>query len=90
MTTERSDQIGIDEIKRRVDESLDKVLAEIEALPELQRPTTVRQIAKYVGRDIDENVAAAVFREGLVRIVRRLMRVRNKAKQSRRAKGKGK
>ena len=81
-----SDQIGLNELKRRVGEALEKIMAEIEALPESERPTTTRQIAEYVGRELDEETVAAVFREGLLRIVRRLNRKRNqrlnKAKQA--------
>jgi hypothetical protein len=73
-----SDQIGIDEIKRRVDAAIGDIF--------IQRPAdaewpSVREVARLIAEQFDEDVVGAIYREGLIRIVRRVMRARNKAKQ---------
>ena len=78
-----SDQIGLEEIKRRVDAAVGETLAAGD--PAAGWPS-VRDMARLVQPQLDADVLLAVQREGLVRFVRRVMRMknaqRNKAKQA--------
>lgn len=82
----RSDLIGLKEIKRRVDVAVGEMLAA--GSPDNQWPSG-REMARLVEPRLDPDVLKAIERKGLVRFVRRILRTknaqRNKAKQ---AKGK--
>jgi len=87
----QSDQIGIEEIKRRVEAAVDAALESYGSGPCGQKRTwTMRELAAILANTgkIDQELAGAVQREGLVRIVRRIMRAKNKAKQGAKTKAK--
>jgi len=80
----QSDQIGVEEIRRRVAAAI----IDVETLPLLQteppadgkRPS-VRDLARLVRPRLDADVLKAIEREGLIRFVRRVQRLnRNRPK----------
>jgi len=85
----RSDQIGVEEIRRRVDAAI----IEVETLPIQTGPPAdgkrpgVRDLARLVKPRLDADCLEAIQREGLVRFVRRVQRLKrnrpNKIKQAR-------
>jgi hypothetical protein len=86
-----SDQLGLDEIKRRVGAAIEKVIATCGEGPcSSSRTWTMRELTVMVAREMDKSLADAIFRQGLVRLVRRMMRMRNrrrnKVKQAKGAK----
>jgi hypothetical protein len=75
-----SEEMGLEEIKRRVDSAIETVLS--------KRPTDagwpkVRETARAVAIEIylrkDGDVVEAVYFQGLLGIVRRMLRLRNRA-----------
>jgi hypothetical protein len=59
-----SDQIGLEEIKRRVDAAIDRMDLEQVSLLEGQRPS-VRRVAGILKSLLDPDVREAIEREGL-------------------------
>jgi len=74
----RSDQIGVEEIRRRVDAAI----IDIETLPLLSDPPAdgkrpgIRDLARLVRPRLDADCLEAIGREGLVRFVRRVQRLK--------------
>lgn len=69
-----SDQIGVEEIRRRVAAAISTV--DKLALPADGKQPTVRELAMLVRERLDDDTLDAIQREGLVRIVRRVRRLK--------------
>ena len=86
----RSDQIGVEEIRRRGAAAI----IDVETLPLLAeeppadgKPPGVRDLARLVRPRLDADVLEAIQREGLIRFVRRVVRLNRNRKKGRKDEG---